>query len=235
MNGFLFEGVIGRQAFQDAAEQTFVWADDPKVDARLLRSALDDVLAMQSLDPVPSRSVRTQYIGLMSILRDRKTAGGFLADFGWRTDGERGEVIAAFRHEPERSRRVYRLIIANWLSACDLPEAERKHRVLRFGNLVLYAPAPGETPPIAPEELARWCETTRYAKWFFNLPEFNLEYNPFGPSEITRADLIVHLAKQLYKREQGREPTSVEELVGPYLKVIPADYAPHEPPPTERR
>jgi hypothetical protein len=227
MNGFLFEEAMGRQAFQDAAGQTSVWADDPKVDARLLRTALDDVLAMQSLDPVPSRSVRTQYIGLMSTLRDRKTAGGFLADFGWRIDGERGEMIAAFRHEPERSRRVYRLIIANWLSACDLPAAERKHRILHFGNLVLYAPAPGETPPIAPEELARWCETTRYAQWFFKLPELNPEYNPFGPGEITRADLIVCLATQLYKREKGHEPTSIEELVGPYLKAIPADYATH--------
>jgi hypothetical protein len=42
--------------------------------------------------------------------------------------------------------------------------------------------------------------------------------------EEARATLIVHLAEQLYKREKGREPTAVEDLVGPYLKAIPDGY-----------
>jgi hypothetical protein len=224
MNGLLSEAATGTNAFQETAEQTLIWADDPKVDVRLLRVALDDVLAMHSLESVPSGSVRTQYFALMAALHNRRTAENMLGDFGWRFDHDRGEAIAAFRHEPERSRRVCRLIIANWLSACDLPAAEREHRVVYFGSLVLYAPAPGETPVISPEELARWCETTRYAKWFFSVPGWNPEYKLAGSKEITRADLIIHLAKQIYKREKGREPSSVQELVGPYLKAIPAGY-----------
>ena len=73
------------------------------------------------------------------------------------------------------------------------------------------------------QELARWFETTRYAKELLS-PWKNVENNALAREEAGRPDLIVHLAEQLYKREKGHEPTRVEDLVGPYLKAIPPGY-----------
>ena len=44
--------------------------------------------------------------------------------------------------------------------------------------------------------------------------------------ERNRAGLIVHLAEQLYRRERGEQPASPQDLVGPYLKALPAGYIP---------
>jgi hypothetical protein len=233
MNGFLIERLVGNAIFTTASKQANVWADDPRVDASMLRNALDDVLALDALDRSPTHVVRSEYFSAMSALRNQATSERMLMFTPsappqhptWKQKmGERiASLIATLRHEPERSRRVSRLITANLLSACDLPPEERKQRVRQFGKLTLLAPAPGDQSAISLEELARWFESTRYAKELLS-PWLNVEQNALARDETARAGLIIHLAEQLYKREKGREPTSVEELVGPYLKVIPQGY-----------
>ncbi len=43
-------------------------------------------------------------------------------------------AYALLRREPERSRRVVRLLTANLLSACDLPAEERARRAIVVGG-----------------------------------------------------------------------------------------------------
>jgi hypothetical protein len=231
MNGFIIEGLVGNAIYGMTSSQAMKWAENPKVDARLLRQALDDVLAMERLDRSPSHMVRSEYFGTLNSLRDFETSERMLIMAGqdqpsWRARiSSRLERFAGvLTHEPERSRRVSRLILANWLSACDLPQAERKKRSVTFGKLTLYEPAPGETTPLPPAELARWYETTRYSKAFLSDWK-TVENNALLRDERNRAALIVCLATELYKREKGKEPARVEDLVGPYLKSIPDGYA----------
>jgi hypothetical protein len=230
MNGFLIERLVGIAIFTTASQQAKVWADDPRVEAKMLRRALDDMLALEAFDRSPSQVVRAEYFSAMSAYRDQATSERRLPLAApdpqapkWKLAGPTARLFATLRHEPERSRRVHRLITANLLSGCDLPTVERKQRIRQFGKLTLYAPAPGDSSSMPPEELARWFETTRYAKEFLS-PWKNVENNALAREEAGRPELIVHLAEKLYKREKGHEPARIEDLVGPYLKAIPQGY-----------
>ena len=100
---------------------------------------------------------------------------------------------------------------------------------MKFGNLILFRPGPGESPPISPEALAGWVATSRYVK--IHLDVWSSFADRMTRDERARAAIIVHLAERLYEREHGKPPASVDALVGPYLKAIPAGYVtPNETP-----
>jgi hypothetical protein len=230
--GFWIEWVVGRSHHESSSMQAMRWSDQPGVDAAMLRCALDDVLAVEAIITPPSNVLFNQYFDLMNTLDDpgmRERAVNF--NFPreqvtpLRATYEKLLTIKALLlHEPERSRRVGRLVLANWLSVCDLPSAERRRRLVLGLKNPLYEPAPGETSPIAIEELDRWYESTYYMKEILSFWK-GLERS-ISRDEKVRAGLIVHLAEQLYKREHGEEPADVRDLIGPYLKRLPVGYAP---------
>jgi hypothetical protein len=231
MNGSLIERVVGFAIFMTTSRQARIWADDPRVDAKMLGKALDDVLALDALERTPSQAVRSEYFSGMNGLRDQQTSEriwmmGQPANRTWtrRVWGRIDGMLASLRHEPERSRRVWRLITANWLAACDLPNDERSRRIRKFGALTLYTPAPDVPSAMSPEEIARWFETSRYAKEFIS-DWMSVDKNVLAREETGRAELIVHLAEQMYLRDNGELPETAEELVGPYLKAIPIGYS----------
>ena len=49
------------------------------------------------------------------------------------------------------------------------------------------------------------------------------------PRTPARAVLIVKLAAELYRRERGKPPISVESLLGSYLKELPDGIEQYEP------
>lgn len=229
-NGFLIERIVGTSLYGEATTLALKWADDPRVETALIRKALDDVLALESLAPAYGPVVLREFHCMMNTTEDRPMLRRSLETPNGRGPrsrvvGEKKWVQAVYeglRREPERSRRIVRLVTANWLSACDLPDAERSARAMKFGELRLYRPAPGVSPPIALEELARWCETSLYAHAYF-AGWMDVEAARNG-DEKTRAALIVHLAERLYRRERGSDPPSPDALVGPYLTSLPAGY-----------
>jgi hypothetical protein len=229
MSGFMVEKAIGNQVYLLASNQTFRWSDDPKVGAALLRQALADVLALDALPAPRDRTARYEAVVTLNTLDDPAARGAILIGEGPRQDLWRRRIKpgldaahAALINEPERSRRVIKLILDNHLRASGLPSEERARRARRFGKLTFYDVAPGEASPIAPEELFRWYESTLYAK--------AVEYGwsniatVLAVEETRRSTLIVHLAEQLYLREHGRLPARVEDLVGPDLKTIPTGH-----------
>jgi hypothetical protein len=231
MNGFLIDRLLGLTVYDAVNGQVMRWADDPRVDAKLLRQALDDLQAIDRMTPPHAEFLQNEYISIMNTLadadhRDLGLASTYLASdqisskelakLRW------GSTLATFRHEPERSRRVVRLVFANWLTACDLAPADRTARTIQIGDLTLFRPAAGESSPISCEELARWNESTRFARVFL----VGKIFRSLAREEATRAALIVHLAEQLYLREHGELPETAEALVGPYLKHLPSGYVP---------
>ena len=228
-NGFPIERLVGISLYGDASAQARHWAGDPGVNAKLLRRALDDVLAAEAIAPDYARIIHYEYYSLMNTLDDPAMTGRALMSTppGRRTwrDSARLRLMPAYailRREPERSRRLIRLMIANMLSACELPAEERARRSIAVGWMNLYRSAPDGPTPIAPEDLAAWYETTLYAKPLLQ-GSWNIEATR-RREESARSALIVHLAERLYEKERGRPPSSPEELVGPYLKALPAGY-----------
>ncbi len=131
---------IGMRVHEEATSRILHWAADPRVDARLLRRALEDTLAADALTPPPSEILKFHYLGHR--LGDWEQ---FLLDFGRPVPplpgGEHGPLdqmtslvgvrmparMAWLRasNDVERSRRTVRLLFANWLAQVDRPAAQR--------------------------------------------------------------------------------------------------------------
>jgi hypothetical protein len=231
-NGCLIERLLGLSVYVTTSGQIIRWADDPKVDATLLRKALEDLQAIDRLTVPNTEFLRNDYIFMMNTLADDNHSDRALAEQYLMPDQitskelaklRFGATLATLNHEPERSRRVIRLVIANWLTVCDLPAAERAKRAVKIGDLCLFRPAEGEASPITAEDLARRFESTRYARNFL-LGRLFAVNGSLAREEASRAALIVHVAEQLYLREHGELPETAEKLVGSYLKALPAGY-----------
>jgi hypothetical protein len=136
-----------------------------------------------------------------------------------------------FKNEPERSRRIARLVFANLLATCDLPPERRppiacslphpdptaKYTLVDLCSLGDSAPAKARALP--PERILQWFHTTLFASQI--LPAFSPLIKVIDRERTTQANLVIALADRLYEMERGHAPESVEELVGPYLKVLP--------------
>jgi hypothetical protein len=230
MHGEIMDRWYGGDITNTASFQLKVWADDPKVDLGLLRRALDDAVAIDAMTAPYRETIRTEYFLCMNLLDNPEMRERMIAtdprDGKDRSGGFKhrlGAWLAPLFHEPERSRRVIRLHVANWLSVCDLPPAERALRKVNFGKLILFRPAPGEPSPVSPSHIARWTETSRY---FHDPSASNIFCRMMEKDEQVRGRPIVALVKAIYEREHGRPPESVEALLGPDLPALPPGYDP---------
>jgi hypothetical protein len=214
-----------------------MWAADHRTTPDLIRRALDDVVACGQFVPSESNTLKAEYLSLVDTLKDPYTPlmreimaamNAKLQAQGYYLDKDRRRAIAQawwfWRREKERSRRVIRLAVANWLASFDLPPDRRP------------APDPGVTGPcdfyafgpdfpekaraISPKALDRWMKTTQEAQEI--LPLW-VPRTSRVKQRVNHRALIVLLASELYRRDHGTDPPTDEALVGPYLKSLPDD------------
>jgi hypothetical protein len=202
------------------------WAKDPSVRVALLRRALDDLTAAEALTPPLSHFYRGEYQLADASLenpqpliaeraRHLAEAGTFeLSTFAPGLD-------AYLRGEPERSRRVLRLLAANDLAWCDRPASDRP--VLAVPRLRIYQadpsmPSAGRALP--PEELARWAESVL----IHPAPPWRMgELEKWNQSDRwSLGQLEEAVAVPLFTRQMGRPPASPAEALRRY-RPIPGD------------
>jgi len=233
-NGGLIERMIGVAMTATASKEVTAWASLPQVDATVLRGALADVQGLDALTmPTSFTLVADSLAFFNSIERPdllRKAMGGALTD-------EKGSewsewsapkvaiyrINATLRREPERSRRVLRLILANWLPYCDLP-ADRRPPLASPHQLV-FVTGPGSPPDarlLDPERINAAMRSTVLLRHYY--PAYHTTLGVVDRDRIVRANLVVHLASELYTRERGKPPATPEALVGPYLVELPPGF-----------
>ncbi len=244
--GLTIERLVGIGLKSLAFNRLTRWAAHPKVDAALLRRAIAEVEAGASQVPPDSDCLKAEYLSFRNSiddpkLMDPKWLGGDLPKI-YEMPGGRAimeDLPRVYKREPERSRRVIRLIIANWLAFCDLPDDRRPPHVAnplkKWGNLHVQvdlpaelfaadASAPASARVLPPEELARWWDSTLYAKRY--LPSLRTLDKTRAREKTERAALLIALGNELYQRDHGWFPDRAEELVGPYLKALPETFVP---------
>ena len=248
--GTFIERLIGIAMHSMASTQLMRWAADPRVEARMLRKAIDVAYATEAVTPPTSDGLKTEYLSFLHSLDDPELMlrihdsfttptpnGGSVTHYGqggWKSSLTRVKRRAL--NEPERSRRVIRLIFANWLAYCDRPPNQRPPRVvpnpaisltahakvLLADLYVVDATAPAPARVFPPEKIAAWYGTTMDAE--MALPNFAGVERAVARERSVQGNLLVTLANELHKREHGKYPERLEELVGPYLKVLPGGY-----------
>ena len=133
----------------------------------------------------------------------------------------------AFRasNDPEKSRRALRLVFANWLAQVDRPAAERAHSATHAGVLIYEADrsAPPADSAVTPEVLSEAIDHTILARRMFrpDNPNRNASYygswegnGVFARERRRRSVLLVKLAAELYRREQGKPAANAGALLG---------------------
>ena len=120
-----------------AARRILHWSADPRVDAALLRRALNDVLIADALTPPMSETMKLGYLVYLRELEELRATPGEIplpgGPDGWldkavswagvKNQVQRARLMAS--NDVERSRRVLRLLHANWLAQVDKPAGER--------------------------------------------------------------------------------------------------------------
>ena len=243
-------GVVGR--FVGLAELSLAqapigaWMADPRVDARLLRRALADAVGLDALATPASEPLRVGYVVVMKALEDpQRLIAVLLQDAEpwpvawvdrtswWHHSPAFWRVRQLLDHEPERSRRLVRLVHANWLAYCDRPP-ERRPRIIGAkvmpGGLLFDAPGPGGMPA---EELLRLVDSAPLAKeLLLSLGNYLAVHDR---DRARRAKLVVDLAERIWTLERGRLPATPDALVGTYLDRLPDGYVrPDEEPATTK-
>jgi hypothetical protein len=218
------------------ADRIATWAVDPRTTRAMIRLALDDAVGCESLAPSDSFTLAVEYSNVDRALEE--SPGLFrgrmppwlssLAFVGAILTPERARSIYVawrfWRREPERSRRVIRLVIANSLAYDELsPDRRPPPDPGITGPLDLHAlgpDAPAKARALSPRALDRWLATAPDAEWLLRAWDLR------GVRINERADyraLVVLLAGRLYHYDHGADPPSDEALVGPYLKGLPDD------------
>ena len=140
---------------RDLRNRVLTWSDDRRTSPALLRRAIDDVVACERLAPSEQDSLKSGYVEVMELLESPRNPGHQVPlmrfhDF-WNPDyqltPEQIQTIwdawRFLRSEPERSRRVIRLLTANWLAYLDLPEGSRTGPDPTVAPFDLYSPRAG--------------------------------------------------------------------------------------------
>ncbi len=235
-DGEIIGRCVGIAVYHATSSAAIHWSKNTKVTIPQLKRALNDVLEINALTVSRRDLVRTAYFSLTNSLEDHNGRERLLEvslsnlatpappTFVRSIKIKAMTAYGALKREPERSRRVIRLEVANWLAAADLPTSELAKRAVQVKELTLYEPSPGETPPLSLDDLAAWFDTTLYAKldaymWV------GLD-RALSRDEQSQAALIIHLAEEIYTRENGKPPKAAQDLVGTYLKKLPVGFDP---------
>ena len=236
-HGLMVERLVGAAMHDDASKALTRWASDPRVDAPLLRRALDEVIAIDAMTVPRSETTKAGYLLFVHSLADPNLIedtllyknpddpGDWCEDLPVPLAAKKPIMVARVlaADDYERSLRVARLMAANWLAQEDKPPSKRPKPVRK--DPPIYEPDPSGPPAsraLPAATLSSWLDSSLLASGYFR---GMAKYAPAIDRERGRqARLVVHLADRLYRRERGGPPPSPEALVGPYLKALPDDF-----------
>ncbi len=245
----LVERRYGARMHERAAKRIVRWAADPRVDAEMLRRALEDVQAADRLTAPVSDALKVEYLLLSRELNELKLVSGeislpggkdgvleHLVPGNWRGTVQKYRFRAS--NDIERSRRVIRFLFTNWLAEVDKPAAKRAPHT-KLEDIYLYEfdkSVPREARDVSPATVNQAIDETLLARWIFREiaqdPRWLDSENGFALSawegdgffareRRRRSVLIVKLAAELYRREKGRAPARAGELLEGYLEELP--------------
>jgi hypothetical protein len=204
-----------------------------------------------ALDVATTRGSPAFKLEYLSVARSLSAPPPELAEQAWGDLRSEGDDTVWYRHlplfhesrwftrnEPERSRRVARLVFTNWIAYCEGPSSlwppSGRWAPISNGGVPLLllngrggSGAPAPLAGLTATELSEWHDSTLLFRRLYNSDTWkkvDSYYSFVMRRRADRARLIVSLAEQLYAREHGGQlPRSPRDLVGPYLKTLPLD------------
>ena len=228
-----FGGIIQRQhgalAHLMSADGIAAWAGNPLVTIEQLRAALSHVRAEYALNAPLSDALKVDYLFFRQGLRSNswtKSGQGFFEN---RPQWE--ERVAFLRRpamwaigEPDLYLRLNSQILLNQLGQIDQPLAQRQSVVGRGLYLFNLDPAvelkPRQLGPAAIESAHHVSALKYMLVTFISVKSLDdMVWN----ERSRQAALEVTLAAQMFLRDKGEFPESLDQLVPEYLEAVPLD------------
>lgn len=230
---------LGQVMHATLGAQVIPWASDPRTDSTTLRRALGDLIAAKKMTRPISDAFKADYLQMIwAYDHPDQWFDPIQCPDDWILQSPTLLQASLFlKREPERSRRITRIIFGHWLAHCDQPPERRPvmSRSIKVGNHTYsdfpYAVAlgpPDADHPISAEQLAEWMRSSVYAHRLMTPIQYAIR-TP-DRERVSHAVLIVNVAEQLFERERGHFPESPDDLVGPYLDRLPEGYISDDPP-----
>ena len=250
---------IARQSSRMLQRRLTDWATRPRTTISQLRTALEVVLENEPKPEWDLFAVKYGYLELMAALeRPIPLSAQHRIEEEWTfrvgnvsLSPEMVRQLEAARQfllrEPERSRRVVRLLCANYLAHAETRVRQpRKPAVLaEFTHLTSTNPitkgkflvpvypvgleAPAGAHALPPKGLAGWLVATLDARLYLHrgydewLPPVRPKDRRTFADRKAHRDLVIMLATEIYRRERGAPPPTEDALVGTYLQSLPDD------------
>ena len=221
LHGAVLERLVGHAFHAVGCQQTLRWATDPRVDLRMLRTALDEIRSDYAQTAPMSRTLKIEYLLTLRTMRDQTITTQLIHDDFRGVAGD-ADTLRRLADEPAISIRSAKLAFANWIYYCDLPRPHRPTTV--SGDFGLFQSKP-EGPPgsqeIGPEEIDALLERTLLAKKMLSVVKIFIES---GDRETAKQGLVeLSLAAQCHYREYGAFPDTIQPLAETYFAELPID------------
>jgi len=231
MHGTCLDTLLGNAIGELGVRGAAKWSTQKSVGAAQLKNAIRGVLSVEEMRTPPSDTIKLDYVFFK------------LAETG-HPYGTSGRSWIRSTGYPAELGRSARLVVANLLTQVDWPRYLRTPvHPGHFGLFELDPKGPSNPNLRPPEEIERFAETSAgtVAKMLKRIaPDAANEIQLYDPqmamsglqaayeaqdtAQARRESLLVALALQLYFREHGEFPASLDELVKRgYLKSIPPD------------
>ena len=171
LHGPTFARMYGHRQHGEISGRVGTWASRPGVTLAMVRRALDDAIACEALRPSEPDTLKAESLFVEEFLTGPNGYGRQrliealknvrIGSTDYQLDPDLTRVMADawrfWRREPERSRRVIRLAVANWLAYQDLPPDRRPAPDPNLsGPLEFYALGPEAPAGAAPCRRRRW-------------------------------------------------------------------------------
>jgi hypothetical protein len=229
-HGAALQRLIGHSLLTQGRSPSMAWANHPGVTSAMLRRAIDDVGECAALTSPASEMIRAEYFATRSALDhpDRWQKLGLEENPENASDWYRQYPIyhqarRFLRHEPERSRRLLRLIVAGQLAQCDRPRDLRPKVV--SPNFLIYDlddRTPAALRSIEPGELDFLARESVLGT--FTSLQRVLARTDFEVATLNQ--LRLEMAERAYKLDHGKPPKTYGEFLGAYLKALPEGIEP---------
>ncbi len=175
-NGGFIDRLIGLSMYSQMEKRIRAWAEHPNQSASSLRRALDEVVAIDDMTPSFAENLRSEYFAFSHFL-DAPDISLAKIELQIIESKSRPDIspFASVKEtlwrlvlrETERSRRLIRVVWANWLAAAGLPPGQRLARGHRLRYGYFYDPppdAPESVRRLTPERIDGWVGSTRYLR-----------------------------------------------------------------------
>jgi hypothetical protein len=206
--------LVGVAIHAETVEPVLGWSARSELTAGDLRRTLADVQAIDEMTAPLSDNLKAEYLFSLASVEENSA--------GW--SGLPLKLTGLNR----RVRGALNLVYANWLSQADRSRLRRTPARGREWFLFEMDATVPSSAALAPAEIEDRCglaeQSTQAGLVTQLMPAMKGIFEAVDREQTRQAALVLGLALELFHREQGRFPATLDELVkAAYLKSIPAD------------